>query len=228
MSDATSTVPENMKARLKESYDIIASKYNDFTRDHDAVRFTYLNKFLSHLKTNTKQNASVLELGCGAGVPVTKTLLEHSEPTIHVTGNDLSTTQLDLARQNLSEHSDRLKLVQGDMTGLDIPEQSLDGVVGFWSVIHLPREEQTDLVKNIHRWLKPGGLFLANFSQEEAPVAINKTWLKEEKGWMFWSGWGGEKSAKMVEDAGFEILVNEITNDVKDASFLWILARKKA
>lgn len=228
MAEPTPSAPENLKARLKESYDAIADHYNNnFTRDHDPVRLTYLAKLLDQLQSTEENKVKILELGCGAGIPGTKLLLDNPKPQIHVIGNDISTTQLELAKQNLASYEEKLKLIQGDMMELDFPGESLDAVIGFYSVIHLPREEQTVLMSRIARWLKPGGLFLANFSEEEMPVAVEKAWLKQEKGWMFWSGWGSEKSVKMVEEAGFNILVNEITEDIVDANFLWVLGKKK-
>lgn len=58
---------EDMKARLKSSYDAIADTYNaEFTTPDDPVRLHYLNTLLEHLPKDAQQTASVLELGCGA------------------------------------------------------------------------------------------------------------------------------------------------------------------
>ncbi|KAF2021009.1 methyltransferase domain-containing protein [Aaosphaeria arxii CBS 175.79] len=228
MSSTNSQVPEDLKARMKESYDAIATEYNSrFVRDDDAIRLDYLERLFQRLRENGKQDATVLELGCGAGIPGTRTLLENKSPSFSVTANDLSTTQIDLAKKNLEAYSERLTLVQGDMLQLSFEDGSLDAVVGFYSIIHLPREEQTVLLHKIAKWLKPDGFLLANFSKEELPVAIDENWLKQEKGWVFWSGWGSEKTLKIVEDAGFEVLIKEVKQDVKDAAFLWILAKVK-
>jgi ubiquinone/menaquinone biosynthesis C-methylase UbiE len=60
-------------------------------------------------------------------------LLQIDKPLIHVTGNDLSTAQLDLARRNLAGYEDRLTLVEGDMLGLAFPSETFDAVTGFYS-----------------------------------------------------------------------------------------------
>jgi ubiquinone/menaquinone biosynthesis C-methylase UbiE len=60
-------------------------------------------------------------------------LLEVEKPLIHVTGNDLSTAQLDLARKNLAGYEDRLTLVEGDMLGLGFEGETFDAVTGFYS-----------------------------------------------------------------------------------------------
>jgi hypothetical protein len=75
-------------------------------------------------------------------------------------------------------------------------------------------------------WLKPGGYFLANFAADELEKLEVDKWLDHEKGWMFWSGWGKDGTLKMVKDAGLEVLVEEVVEEVGDATFLWVLARK--
>ncbi|KAH8725052.1 hypothetical protein GQ44DRAFT_707693 [Phaeosphaeriaceae sp. PMI808] len=112
------------------------------------------------------------------------------------------------------------------MLSLEFPDSVFDAVTGFYSIFHLPREEQSQLMKKISAWLKPGGLFLANFGADELPASKTDNWLGHEKGWMFWSGWGTDGSLKMIKDVGFEILLQEINEDVGDATFLWILAEK--
>ena len=218
-----------MKARLKSAYDAIADTYNaKFTKSDDPVRLQYLDLLLNKLGTNTKGTVSVLELGCGAGVPATKHLLEIKNPVIHVTGNDLSTSQLDLARKNLAAYSDRLSFIEGDMTTLSFPHDTFDAVTGFYSIIHLPREEQTQLIRNIVTWLKPGGLLLANFAVDESRKIVEEHWLGEDEGWMYWSSWGEEGSVKMLENAGLEILFKEKKQVEGDANFVWLLVSKRA
>ena len=217
-----------MKVRLKDAYDAIADKYNAvFTKPDDPVRINYLDILLSHLKPDAEGPVKVLELGCGAGVPATKHLLDVKEPAIRVTGNDLSTSQLELARRNLAGYENRLTLVEGDMLALSFPDRSFDAVTGFYSIIHLPREEQTQLVQNIAGWLKPGGLLLANFAVQDSKAVIMEKWLDEEKGWMYWSSWGEAGSVRMLEGAGLEIIFRETKQITGDANFVWLLAQQK-
>jgi ubiquinone/menaquinone biosynthesis C-methylase UbiE len=199
-----------------------------FTKEDDPVRLGYIRHLIEAFNTGNTKEANVLELGCGTGVPATKFMLQNEKPSFRVTGNDLSTTQIKLARENLAGFKDRLKLVEGDMLALDFPDATFDAVTGFYSVIHLPREEQTQIIKKIHGWLKPGGYFLANFSAENMERAEIDNWLKHEKGWMFWSGWGKDGSLKIVKDIGLEVLIGEVLEDVGDSTFLWVLAKKSS
>jgi ubiquinone/menaquinone biosynthesis C-methylase UbiE len=220
--------PENLKARMKESYDAIAETYaTQFTKPNDPIRLEYLDRLYQYLQDGDKSTAAVLELGCGAGIPATKSMLQNEKPLFHVTGNDISTSQLELARSNLAAYKDRFKLLEGDMLALSFPDAAFDAVTGFYSIVHLPREEQTQILQKVGKWVKPGGFFLANFSAIDLATLEEDRWLDHEKGWMFWSGWGEEGSVKMVEDAGFEVLAREVRQAVDDAKFVWILAKKK-
>lgn len=123
---------------------------------------------LSAASTTTKE-ISVLELGCGHGRPVTQHLLSVGYTVV---ANDLSSTQISLARANLSPslpvgQEKRLELVQGDMLALEFEEGRFDAVVGMYSIIHLPAGEQLVLLRQIHSWLKSGGWLLANFGINE-------------------------------------------------------------
>lgn len=216
---------------MKASYDAIADTYNtEFYKVNDPLRIDYLGRLVTLLRSSSSQPpvTNVLELGCGAGVPATKFLLESSDPKFRITGNDISTAQLDFARTNLSGYVEdgRLSLQEGDMLSLSFPPSSFDAITGFYSIIHLPREEQSTLMGKIVEWLKPGGYFLANFSVRDMPGLEAEKWLGHEEGWMFWSGWGEEGSVRMVEGSGLEVLVREARQAVDDTTFVWVLARK--
>jgi SAM-dependent methyltransferase len=180
-------IPTGLKSRLGTAYNAIAPKYNQtFTTPDDPIRLGYLTRLLTLLQASSQPQAKVLELGCGAGIPVTATLLSTTSPEFHVTANDLSSAQIALAREHLSgyEEEGRLVLKEGDMMDLKFVEGTLDAVVGFYSIIHLPRGEQTEIVGRCAKWLRKGGLLLVNFSKEEVESRVEPGWLGEEDGWM--------------------------------------------
>ena len=214
---------EDIKKRVENSYDSIAPQYLEWTSSSPDSRVDYLNQLLPHL--TSKKSAEVIDLGCGAGAPCTHLLA--SQPNIHVTGCDISSTQLALAAERLP--AGKFKLIRSDMMGLEFADSTFDAVVAFYSIIHVPREEQVTLLKRIGKWLKPGGWFLATFAAVGAEEDIEQQWLGEEKGWMFWSGWDPRDSAEMIKGAGLELRVNTIAETVeKDVKVphLWILAQK--
>jgi ubiquinone/menaquinone biosynthesis C-methylase UbiE len=219
--------PEDIKQRLKASYDAMAPVYNDWTQKHTPLRLEQLDELYAHMPDLLDKPVHVLELGCGAGVPTLETLLKRN-PSLHAIANDLSNTQIALAKENLSplQASSRVGFVSGDMTQLSVEDGSLAAVVAFYSIIHLPRTEQRGMVHRIAAWLQPGGCMLANFSAVDMPGAVMEKWL-DDKGWMYWSGYAEDEMAKAIEGAGLKIERREVKGDGEE-SFLWVIARKPA
>lgn len=228
MDSTRNKIPADLKRRVKKSYDAIATKYNDWHGRNETTREYFLKQLLKLLPEGDNRQLSVLELGCGAALTSTRMLL--ARPGIHVIANDMSAAQLEKARQNLSEFSEAdvncVTFKEGDMMQLSFPNGSLDAVVGLYSVIHLPREEQSELLTRIAGWLRPGGHMLINFTPDDNEAKVNPSWLAEE-GWMFWSGWGQERTAELLKGDGFEILSAELQGDIGDSSFYWVIAKKK-
>ena len=186
--------PADLKFRLKASYDAIAPRYNEWTIPHSTTRLHYLDQLLGRLPTTTTSSSSpstpvsVLELACGYGIPVTQELL--SKPNFFITANDLPSAQVALARANLlpdppGPAHGRLTLLEGDMLAPNFGPATFDAVVGMYSIIHLPRVEQVEMLRKIVAWLKPGGWVLANFGEDEFAGAETQNWLGEEKGGCF-------------------------------------------
>lgn len=165
------------------------------------------------LTAGLDRDARVLDLGCGAGVPVTRWLTER----FRVTGVDLSAAQLALARQHLTGAS----LLRADMGTVAFASASFDAVLSLYAIIHLPREEQPALLASIARWLRPGGRFLATWAIGE--------WEGREENWldwgapMWWSHYDEATNLRLLRDAGFAIDRAERREGAEH--WLWVLCR---
>lgn len=212
---------DNEKARLlvQQGYDQIANTYLDWTLSKSTPRLAYLEKLLSRMQAPS--NADVLELGCGAGVPGTQLLSSRCRKVI---ANDISRAQIELAKSRVGGIN--VDFSQEDMTKLEFGPASFDAVVAFYSIIHLPREEQAILFQKIYSWLRPGGYLLCNLAVNDNPGTTAKDWLGSQ---MYWSSFDVETNLKLLRDAGFAINVHEILEDDEDGRlvpFVWILAEK--
>lgn len=192
------------------SYDRIAENYLASKSPLDAEAEGMLNELLE----GSAPHAPVLDLGCGAGVPVTQWLAERRQ----VVGVDLSMRQLELCRQ----HVPGAWLVQSDLTDLALREATFGSVVSMYAIIHVPREEHRPLLERIHRWLLPGGGFLATWPMND--------WEGEEQDWlgagatMWWSHFGRDANLTMLESTGFR--VDRVEDRHGAESWCWVLARK--
>ena len=59
------------------------------------------------------------------------------------------------------------RFVQADVTRVEFADSSLDAVCAFYVFNHVPRELLAVVFERIHRWLRPGGLFLATFGASD-------------------------------------------------------------
>lgn len=199
---------------VESGYDSVAQRYLEWSaRIPDDPR----QRFAAELTGRLDARARVLDLGCGAGLPSTATLAERHD----VLGVDLSAAQLELARRNVPG----ARFERGDMTGLSFPDGSFDAVTAFYSVLHVPREEQGALFARIAGWLRPGGWFLAALGCSEAN-GVEESWLG---GPMFFSSHAPAENRRLLAAAGFTLEVDEtVTMQEPEgpATFHWVLGRR--
>jgi len=200
---------------VARGYDEVAQRYLEWSPLRpSAARLAYLRRACDLIPAG----ATVLELGCGAGVPMTAALAEGRR----VTGVDISATQVELARRNVPAAT----FLQADMTALAFEPESFDAVVAFYSLTHVPRDDVPPLLSRIRDWLRPGGMFLASFGVEDDPGTIEEDWLGVD---MYFSHFSAKKNRRLVAEAGLvvdsaEVLVEP--EDRCDARFLWVVAHR--
>ncbi|CAA9478698.1 MAG: hypothetical protein AVDCRST_MAG02-4687 [uncultured Rubrobacteraceae bacterium] len=202
---------------VERGYDRVAERYLATKDPEDPLALSALED----LSQNLQPGAKVLDLGCGAGVPTT---LQLTRRGFVVTGVDVSERQLELVRKLVPEAT----FLKADMTELDFGPNAFDAVVAFHSIIHVPREEHPALLGKIHRWLGPGGLFLATLAMTDFD-GEDGDW----EGWgapMRWSHYDAETNKTMLREAGFDVLyagprTGGGTGDSEE-TWLWVLARK--
>ncbi|KAJ7052328.1 S-adenosyl-L-methionine-dependent methyltransferase [Mycena amicta] len=213
------------KAANEKGYDAVADQYLAWSGPRPT---TTRMQYIAELSENLPAKAEILELGCGAGVPATQVLVSHDKG-FDVTGNDISAAQIALAKQHVPGAK---AFIQGDMLGLDFPAGSFDAVLAFYSIFHLPKEEQEEMIEKIYGWLKPGGWFLCNFQFENAD---NKRdgWFKPEVT-VFSSGLGVEGTREVFKQQkfeGFKLVVDKVDVETVgrfEEKFHWIMAQKEA
>ncbi len=208
---------EAHRRTVEAGYDHMAEQYLSTKDPQDPLALDALQDLASLLP----RGAAVLDLGCGAGVPVTHWLADGS---FAVTGVDVSSRQLELARANVQKAT----FLKADMAEVTFAPETFAAVVAFHSIIHVPRTEHPALLQSIHRWLEPGGTFLATMTVTDFE-GRDEDW----EGWgapMVWSHYGRDANVAMLHEAGFEVHYAEPrtgrgTSDESE-TWLWVLASK--
>ena len=145
---------------MRDAYSSVSERYigmvdDDWRTDDDDAALVR-----RHL---TGLSGPVLDLGCGPG---------HWTGYLHslgadVTGVDMVPEFVAHARANHPGPEFRL----GSMTELDAPEQSVAGILAWYSTIHLPPPELDRVLATFHRLLVPGGVLVAGFFDSDDDVA---------------------------------------------------------
>jgi ubiquinone/menaquinone biosynthesis C-methylase UbiE len=205
---------DGRKRMVERGYDRMARRYLEWGA---TIRADPRDDYVARFAERLEPRARVLDLGCGAGVPSTQELARH----FRVVGVDVSAAQIALARQNVPG----AEFVHADVTHLEFPEASFDGVAALYAVSHVPREQHGQLFADVLRWLSPGGLFLATLGAVDSPDWTGR-WLGED---MFFSSFDADTNRRMLQAAGFELIVDDVVVTPEpegDVRFLWVIARK--
>jgi len=197
-----------------EGYDAIGERFDEWRRQ---IVGDPRERWLEELTSRLFEGARVLELGCGSGLAETQLLAKR----FRVTGVDVSATQIRRARVNLPE----ARFVHADFTSLELPSASFEAVASFYSFNHVPRELLPTIFERIHGWLRPAGFFLVSLGAEDLPE-----WTGDFLGApMFFSGYPPERNRELLEEAGFERLLDEVVTfqePEREATFHWVLAQR--
>ena len=173
---------------VREGYDRCAGAFGAARAREDAPE-------LELLLPTLVAGARVLDLGCGAGVPVAAALARHHR----VTGVDSSSEQIRRARANVPA----AEFIEADLMALSFAEDSFDAVVAFYSIFHLPRDEHEELLRRVHRWLAPGGHLLATVTRAREDAYTEDGFFGVQ---MYWSNWGREDYERILGELGLELL----------------------
>jgi len=196
---------------VRSSYDRIVEAYLAQRRADTADV-----ELLRHLVERLAPGSSVLDAGCGAGVPVARRLSEN----FHVTGVDFSPAQIARARSLVPN----AQFLCADLRTLEFPDAHFDAICSYYAIIHIPRDDHAALLARLARFLKPGGLALLCLGTQDLPYDHTDDYLGAP---MVWSHFDAATNRSLVEASGLRI---EWTREIGDlppgGSHMFVLATR--
>jgi SAM-dependent methyltransferase len=151
------------------SYDRVAAEYADRFKDEmDDKPFD--RDCLDRLAREVGDLGPICDLGCGPG-QIARHLHRQGVKTL---GVDLSPKMVAEAQRLNPE----IHFHQGDMLALPDTDNSWGGIAAFYCIIHIPREQVVDALREMRRVLKPGGILLVTFHIGEETMHIDEWWEK--------------------------------------------------
>ena len=207
----------NSKEIVRTGYDRVSETYRGDRLDLSDPEYMKYAGWIEELKVQLGPSGNVLDLGCGNGVPVARLLVEAGYGYV---GVDLSPVQIERARR-LTPHAE---FICGDMSELQVTSERFSAVVSLYAMIHLPLEEQRDLLERIHQWLQPGGVLMMIVGATEW-TGVEDDWLGVPGGTMYWSHADLPTYQEWIEECGFEMMWSKFVPEGEGGHVL-VMARK--
>lgn len=177
----------------KENYNQVAEFFSERTKD---MQINDIERFVKLLKKN-QNNPKVLDIGCGPGRDA-KTFVEED---IEVIGIDISEEMLNIARKTVPD----AEFKKIDMRNLPFDSNSFDGIWSAGSLQHIPKEEMDELLSDLYRVLKDGGILFSDLREGEGEL-IEETEDYGETIQRFMVYWQKDEFIQHLKEAEFEIL----------------------
>ncbi|MFA6105764.1 MAG: class I SAM-dependent methyltransferase [Patescibacteria group bacterium] len=203
--------------------------YEKMAKDWAASRITPPEQ-LKELWNKYGKGNRLLDLGCGNGVAFSAV---NKQITDYI-GQDISQTMLAAADFYIKEHNTgtnpiRVKLLLGDVLNIPLADASVDVVLCFGVLHHIPSSElRQKAIKEIARVLTPGGqLLMANWNvrcwhsvtrqklwhlwlgRSLPSLDKNDSWIGEEKKNLYIHCFHKEEIKSLISKADLKIISND-------------------
>ncbi len=173
----------------------VRAAYDRCAMDYANQRSPAAGAELNLIEERLAPGSRVLDVGCGAGIPVVKQLSNKFE----VTGVDISSSMIGMARENVPSAT----FIRADITETGFLEACFDAIVSYYAIFHIPRQEHRELFRRFARWLRPGGLLLFTVApKDDGPGYTEDDFFGET---MYWSNFGPGTYRKILTETGFEV-----------------------
>lgn len=192
---------------MEAGYDSLAAAY---TRERE--RFDNWRE-VKAFSTQLPENARVLNVGSGTGVPVARFLVQGG---IEVVGLDISKAMVSTAQKNVPTAT----FHEMNMMAIDLPPESFDGLISCYAIFHAPRERHADIFRSFYSVIKLGGIMLVSVASSEWEEFADYLGVD-----IFWSHFEPSETRNLITEAGFDV---EFGRDVESGGkkHHWVLARK--
>ncbi|WP_144394746.1 class I SAM-dependent methyltransferase [Pleionea sediminis] len=199
----------------------LSEVYDRFAESYDTARDAFnIDDVIAEFQTKLNCEAgSLLDLGCGAGVPLARSFVDKSW---HVTGVDFSEKMIALANKQVPE----MQTLVSDISEVTFESEKFDAITAIYSLFHIPRAQHPDLFSNIHQWLKPKGKCLFTYATQEYTGSGEFDGYKEFMGeQLFYSHDKPENLVALLESLAFNVDSCD-KKTIAGETFLWLTAEK--
>ena len=203
----------------QNSYDQVATEYAEKFKDEmDDKPFD--RDCLDRLSREVGRLGPICDMGCGPG----QTARYLHRQGVDTLGVDLSPRMIAEAQRLNPE----IHFHQGNMLALPDADNSWGGIAAFYCIIHIPREQIVNALREMKRVLKPNGVLLITFHMGDEIEHLDTWWEKPVN--LDFAFYQPAEMENWLKDAGYELeetLVREPNPEVEVATRrAYLFARK--
>ncbi|MFD9303239.1 methyltransferase domain-containing protein [Streptomyces sp. NPDC060048] len=181
--------------RAARPFDLLGKVYED-TYAHLPEQLGAIKWLLARLP----EQAKVMDIGSGTGRPTADLIAAAGH---HVSGYDVSTTMVELARTQVPGAHFEL----ADVRALPDTPGQWDAITAFFPLLQMPRTDLDTTLTRIADWLTPGGLFVF----ATVPFDVEDTEIQ----WMGQSiratSYPAETYGRLLREAGLEVVHEQLS-----------------
>lgn len=201
---------------LKETYNRIAE---DWANDHHDD--SWWHEGAEHFLSLLPKGASILDLGCGAGVKSRYM----ADKGFNVTGTDFSEKMIGLAKQK----SPKINFEVLDIYDIGSYTKTFDAIFAQAVLLHIPKKRIEEVLKNLSDKLHPGGLLYITVKAVrddgiEEKINVDNDYGYEYK--RFFSYFSLDELRKHLTDVGMKVVWDKTNTPAGRAIWLQIIGKK--
>lgn len=155
--------PETLRQlvdRTLEHYHARAAAFWEGTRHHDVEQ--NIEALLRHIQAPPP--CTILDFGCGPGRDL-QAFVQRGHRVIGLEGAP--------ALAKMARAHSGCEVWQQDFISLDLPDVHFDGVFANASLFHVPRQELSRVLRQLHATLKPGGVLFSSNPRGNNEESVN-------------------------------------------------------
>jgi len=189
---------KQINEETRKSFNLAAEKYFELFKD-EMKQKEYDRVFLDKFANDFDSKSVICDVGCGPG-HITRYLFDKG---LNVFGIDISERCIQIARRE----NPKMRFQVMDMARLDIADESVDGIVSFYSIIHTPKRFIHTLFHEFNRVLKKGGKLLIVVKKGDTEGYVYE--LEGFKTRLYFTNFNEEELKSYLQTCGFELIFLE-------------------
>ncbi len=186
---------EQINEETRKSFDLAAERYYELFKD-EINQKEYDRVVLDKFASNFGSASIICDMGCGPG-HITRYLFDKG---LSIFGIDISEKCIAVARRE----NPKIRFQVMDMARLDMADESIDGILAFYSIIHTPKRSVNILFREFRRVLRKDGKILIVVKKGSTEGYVDE--LVGFKTRLYFVNFTEEELQTYFQTSGFELI----------------------